>query len=102
MAGTWFTSRNQLHAISPSLAGDLRIDVTVEQATVMPRTNRIFESLAPATRERLRPHVELVTLSKGRILCEPGDVPRFAYFPLDGMLSRVKPYKRLPRRRPGR
>lgn len=53
----------------------------------MPRANLIFESLGPATRERLRPHVELVTLAKGRILCEPGDVPRFAYFPLDGMVS---------------
>ena len=53
----------------------------------MPRTNRLFESLAPATRERLRPHIELVTLAKGRVLCEPGDVPRFAYFPLDGMIS---------------
>ncbi len=53
----------------------------------MPRANRLFDSLGPATRERLRPHIGLVTLAKGRVLCEPGDVPRFAYFPLDGMIS---------------
>ena len=55
----------------------------------MPRTNRLFESLGPATRERLRPHLDIVSLEKGRILCELGDTPRFAYFPLDGMLSFV-------------
>lgn len=55
----------------------------------MPRSNRLFESLAPATRERLRPHVDIVALDKGRILCEPGDTPRYAYFPLDGMVSFV-------------
>jgi len=53
----------------------------------MPRANRLFESLGPATRERLRPHVELVTLTRARVLCEPGDALRYAYFPLDGMLS---------------
>jgi CRP-like cAMP-binding protein len=53
----------------------------------MPRANRVFESLGPATRERLRPHVEVVTLTKGHVLCEPGDVARHAYFPLDGMIS---------------
>ena len=25
----------------------------------MPRSNRLFESLAPATRERLRPHIDV-------------------------------------------
>jgi hypothetical protein len=55
----------------------------------MPRSNRLFESLGPATRERLRPHVDIVVLDKGRILCEAEDTPRRAYFPLDGMVSFV-------------
>ena len=87
MTDVWFTTRGGLHAICCSVAEDLRINGTVGQATGMPRTNRLFESLAPAARERLRPHIELVTLARGRILCEPGDVPRFAYFPLDSMVS---------------
>jgi CRP-like cAMP-binding protein len=76
-----------LHALYRGLAEELRIDGTVVSATVMPRANRLFDSLGPATRERLRSHVDLVTVERGRVLCQPGDVPRHAYFPLDGMIS---------------
>jgi CRP-like cAMP-binding protein len=75
------------HESLPLVAEELRRRDTVVPATVMPRVNRLFDSLGPATRERLRPHVELVTLAKGRVLCEPREVPRYAFFPLDGMIS---------------
>lgn len=53
----------------------------------MPNANRLFDALGPAARERLRPHVDLVNLTKGRVLYEPGDAPRHAFFPLDGMIA---------------
>jgi CRP-like cAMP-binding protein len=53
----------------------------------MPRANRLFESLGSATKARLRPYTELVHLAKGRVLSEPGDPPRYAYFPLDGLIA---------------
>jgi CRP-like cAMP-binding protein len=77
----------RLRAVNRALAVELRSHVTVGQATVMAGANRLFDSLGPATRERLRPHIELVRLDRSRVLCEPGDIQRYAYFPRDGMIS---------------
>jgi CRP-like cAMP-binding protein len=69
------------------LANELRQRDTVRSNPVVPNANRLFDALGPAARERLRPHVDLVNLTQGRVLSEPGDAPRYAFFPLDGMIS---------------
>jgi CRP-like cAMP-binding protein len=51
------------------------------------QSNRLFDAFGPAARERLLPHVDLVNLTKGRVLCELGGASRYAFFPLDGMIS---------------
>ena len=53
----------------------------------MSHPNRLFDTLGPIARERLRPYVETVSLTKGRVLAEPGDAPRYAFFPMEGMIS---------------
>lgn len=53
----------------------------------VPKANRLFDALSADGRERLRPYADLVDLSKGRVLCEAGEVPRYAFFPLNGMVS---------------
>ncbi len=53
----------------------------------MPHGNRLLESLGPATRERLRPHMDLVHLTERRVLTEAGDQLRHAYFPVNGMIA---------------
>jgi CRP-like cAMP-binding protein len=53
----------------------------------VPSTNRLFDRLSAAARERLRPHTELVRLSRGRVLHDIGEPPRHAFLLLDGMVS---------------
>ena len=76
-----------MHACLRVLANELRQRDTVRSNPVVPNANRLFDALGPAARERLRPHVDLVNLTQGRVLSEPGDAPRYAFFPLDGMIS---------------
>jgi CRP-like cAMP-binding protein len=53
----------------------------------VPSTNRLFDRLSAAARERLRPHTELVHLSRGRVLHDIGEPPRHAFLLVDGMVS---------------
>ena len=48
--------------------------------------NSLLASLPYQEYERLLPHLELVRLTPGKILYNAGDVIRYAYFPLSGMI----------------
>jgi CRP-like cAMP-binding protein len=49
--------------------------------------NYLLNALSRKIRERLYPHLELVKLSLGKVLYEPGDLLRHVYFPTDCIVS---------------
>jgi CRP-like cAMP-binding protein len=49
--------------------------------------NQLLAALSPAEHERLTPHLELISLSLGDVLYEPGDRLRHVYFPTDSIVS---------------
>jgi CRP-like cAMP-binding protein len=51
------------------------------------RANRLLARFPPGEYERLRPHLEVVGLSKRTILYNAGDRMQDAYFPLNGIVS---------------
>lgn len=51
--------------------------------------NRLLQLLPDETRGRLAPHLELVTLPLGAVLCEPASTVRHVYFPVDAIVSMV-------------
>jgi CRP-like cAMP-binding protein len=55
--------------------------------TPSPEQNYILGALPPAERERLFPHLKLVTLPLGRALYESGDTLQHIYFPIDSIIS---------------
>jgi len=52
-----------------------------------PQQNHLLAALSPAEHERLTPHLELISLPLGNVLCESGDRLRHAYFPTDCIVS---------------
>jgi CRP-like cAMP-binding protein len=52
-----------------------------------PQQNHILDALPAAERERLFPHLKLVTLPLGLVLYEAGDALRHIYFPTDSIVS---------------
>ena len=52
-----------------------------------PRQNHLLAALSPAERERIYPHLQLVSMPLGEVLYEPGDVLSYAYFPTDSIVS---------------
>src|ERR1700729_1698314 len=52
-----------------------------------PQQNHILDVLPLAERERLFPHLRLVTLPLGKVLYESGDTLRHIYFPTDSIVS---------------
>lgn len=52
-----------------------------------PQQNQLLAALPLETLRRLQPHLELVPLEFGKVLCESGDVMRHAYFPTDSIAS---------------
>jgi CRP-like cAMP-binding protein len=52
-----------------------------------PRQNHILNALPQAERDRLFPHLKLVSLPLGKALYEPGDMLRHIYFPTDTIVS---------------
>ena len=52
-----------------------------------PEQNRLLAALSSAERERLYPHLRLVSMPLGKALYEPGDVLRYVYFPVDCIVS---------------
>jgi CRP-like cAMP-binding protein len=57
--------------------------------TVDHRTNRLLAALAPEDFTPLEPDLEVVELSRGQVLYEPGDVIRHVYFPHEAIISLV-------------
>ncbi len=54
------------------------------------RTNRLLAALEPDDLAALEPHFEVISLSRGQVLYEPGDVIGHVYFPHDAIISLVK------------
>ena len=52
-----------------------------------PRQNHLLATLPVDELERLRPHLQLTEMPLGTVLQESGDVPRYAYFPTDCIVS---------------
>jgi CRP-like cAMP-binding protein len=55
--------------------------------TPSPLQNHILDALPAPERERLFPHLKLVTLPLGSVLYESGDTLRHIYFPTDSIVS---------------
>ncbi len=49
--------------------------------------NHLLAALLPAERERIFPHLELVSMPLGKVLYESGDVLRHVYFPANCIVS---------------
>ncbi|MGA2364686.1 MAG: Crp/Fnr family transcriptional regulator [Steroidobacteraceae bacterium] len=52
-----------------------------------PQQNRLLAALSPAERERIYPHLDLVSMPLGKVLYGSGDVLRQVYFPTDSIVS---------------
>ena len=52
-----------------------------------PQQNHLLAALSPEERDRLLPHLRLVTMPLGKALYESGDVQRYVYFPTDSIVS---------------
>ncbi len=52
-----------------------------------PEQNHLLAALPPAARKRLYPHLKLVSMPLGKVVSEPGQKPRYAYFPIDCIIS---------------
>jgi CRP-like cAMP-binding protein len=59
----------------------------MDTSLISPEQNHILEALPLAERERLFPHLKLVTLPLGAVLYEAGDAQRYVYFPVDSIVS---------------
>jgi len=51
------------------------------------RTNRLLGAMAPASLERIDPHLEFVEFKLGAVVCEAGGLLKHAYFPQGAVLS---------------
>lgn len=56
---------------------------------VNPRKNHLLALFSDATYDRLKPHLQVVTLTAGRILYEPGEPVQEIFFPCGAMISFV-------------
>lgn len=52
-----------------------------------PERNHLLDALPDAVRQRLFPRLERVPLPLGKVLYESGDAMRYAYFPIDSIVS---------------
>jgi len=52
-----------------------------------PQQNHLLAALPAAERAQIYPHLQLVEMPLGKVVCEPGDVLRYAYFPTDCIVS---------------
>jgi CRP-like cAMP-binding protein len=53
------------------------------------RGNRLLAALAADDFARLEPHLEVVTLPRGKVLYDTGDIVQHAYFPHDAVVSLI-------------
>src|SRR5262252_3655603 len=71
----------------PPLVMILRSGAPQSSASRVSTTNQILKAFPEETRRRLHANLELVRLPARKILCEPGDLLRFAFFPERAVLS---------------
>lgn len=58
-----------------------------EQANFPPEFNRLLNELPDEVKHRIFPHLELVQLELGDVVCEAGSKVRYVYFPLNSIIS---------------
>ncbi len=56
-------------------------------SALAPQQNHLLGALTIEVQDRLFPHLELVTMSLGKVLYESGDALRHVYFPVDCIVS---------------
>jgi len=54
-----------------------------------PQQNKLLAALSSAERERVYPHLQLVQMPLGKVLCEPDAVLPNVYFPTDSVVSQL-------------
>lgn len=54
-----------------------------------PLQNKLIEILSKADYERILPHLELIHMPAGEILCNSGEKLNFVYFPVDCIISHL-------------
>jgi CRP-like cAMP-binding protein len=69
------------------VAGFLESESVITAAVPSPLQNHILEALPAPVRERLFPHLKLITLPRGAVLYEAGAPLRQVYFPTDCIVS---------------
>jgi len=52
-----------------------------------PQQNHLLDALPIAEREPICPRLQLVEIPLGKVMYEPGDLPRYAYLPTDCIVS---------------
>ena len=60
---------------------------------VKPKNNHILAALPPATLDRIAPHLELIYMPFGQVLCEPGEKLPYTYFPTASIICRTSSEK---------
>jgi CRP-like cAMP-binding protein len=61
--------------------------VTAMSDAPSPQQNHLLAALPAEVRQRLLPHLEVVSLPLGKVLYESGDTLRYVYFPTDAIVS---------------
>jgi CRP-like cAMP-binding protein len=62
-------------------------DATASQPKHVPEHNHLLAALTPDERERVFPHLRLVSMPLGKVLYESGDALEYVYFPIDSIVS---------------
>jgi CRP-like cAMP-binding protein len=57
------------------------------ETSILPQHNHLLSALSMVVRDRIFPHLELITLPLGKVLYESGGVLSHAYFPTDSIVS---------------
>jgi CRP-like cAMP-binding protein len=60
---------------------------TASRSPQSPQQNHLLSALLPDERERLYPHLRLVSMPLGKVLYEPGDALEYVYFPTNSIVS---------------
>jgi len=62
-------------------------DATASPGQHLPEQNHLLAALSPEERERIFPHLRLVSMPLGKVLYESGDALEYVYFPTDSIVS---------------